>query len=113
MEGLIGEYFIGNVAFDWEPVKVNEGGCDVLSGLGVGKHPGSWVLHVMESVQGFAGYPGQDCVTVVQVGGNEGMDEGLSHGVREWWPESGDIFKVEEARFCDWFNVLLEREGGV
>ena len=41
------------------------------------------------------------------------MDESLCHGVRERWPESGDIFEVVESRFCDGFDLRLEGEGGV
>ena len=37
---------------------------------------------------------GQNSITVVQVGGDEGMDEGLSHRFREGGPESGDVFEM-------------------
>lgn len=37
------------------PVETDEGGSDVLPGLGVGEHPGSLVLHILDSVQEFTG----------------------------------------------------------
>ena len=46
---------------------------------GAGEDPGSRVLHILEPVQCFGREPGQDSVTVVQAGGDEGMDEGLGH----------------------------------
>ena len=60
-------------------MKADESGGDVLPGLGAGEDPGSRVLHILEPVQGFGREPGQDSITVVQVGGDEGIDEGLSH----------------------------------
>lgn len=63
LEGFVGEEkdFVWNAEPDQEPVKVHEGGSDVLPGFGVGQNPGNWVLHILEPVQGFAGYSGQDC----------------------------------------------------
>ena len=74
-------------------MKADESGGDVLPGLGAGEDPGSRVLHILEPVQGFGREPGQDSITVVQVGGDEGVDEGLSHRFREGGLESGDVFK--------------------
>ena len=45
---------------------MNESGGDVLPGFGVGENPGSRVLYILEPVQGFAGNPEQDSITVVQ-----------------------------------------------
>ena len=60
-------------------MKADENGGDVLPGLGVGEDPGSTVLHILEPAQGFGRDPGQGSITVVQAGGDEGMDEGFSH----------------------------------
>ena len=73
---------------------MDESGGDVLPRLGVVEDPGSRVLHKLEPVQGFGREPGQDSITVVQVEGDEGMDEGLSHRFGEGGPESGDVFKM-------------------
>ena len=42
----------------------------------------------------FGREPRQDSITVIQEGGDEGMDEGLSHRFREGGPEPGDIFEM-------------------
>ena len=73
---------------------MDESGGDVLPGLGSGEDPGSRVLHILEPIQGFGREPGQDSIAVVQAGGDEGMDEGLSHRFREGGPESGDVFEM-------------------
>jgi hypothetical protein len=63
---------------------VDEGGGDVLPGLGASENPGRLLLDILEPVQGFAGNPGQDSVPVIQTKG-----------------ESGDVFAVVERRFRD------------
>ncbi len=46
---------------------MDEGGGDVLPGLGAGQNPGSRVLYVLEPVQGIAGYSGQDSIAIIKV----------------------------------------------
>ncbi len=43
MQGFVGleKDFIGAAGRDWEPVKVDVGGGDVLRALGAGQNPGS------------------------------------------------------------------------
>ena len=63
MEGFVGEEdFVGDTGLDREPVEVD----DVLPGLVVGEIAGSWILRILEPVQGFAGYPRQDSVAGMQ-----------------------------------------------
>ena len=50
----------------------DENGGDVMPGFGAVEHPGSRVPHILEPVQGFGREPGQDSITVVQAGGDEG-----------------------------------------
>lgn len=54
-----------------------EGESDVLPRTSVGENPGSWISHILESVQGFAREPKQDPNAVVQEEGDECMEEGL------------------------------------
>ena len=75
-------------------MKADESGGVVLPGLGADEDPGSRVLHILEPVQGFGREPRQDSIIVVQVGGDEGMDEGLCHRFGEGGPESGDVFEM-------------------
>ena len=84
---------------------MDESGGDVLPGLGAGEDPGSRVLHILEPVQGFGREPGQDSITVVQVGGDEGMDKGLSHQLGKGGSESGDVFQMTNSWFCNGFYV--------
>ena len=53
MERLEGEKkeLVLDAELDGEPVKVDEGGGDVLPGLGTCEDPGSRVLYMLESVQ--------------------------------------------------------------
>lgn len=41
-----------NSEVDWEPVEVDEGGCDELPGFGASANPGSGVPHDLEPAQG-------------------------------------------------------------
>ena len=79
-------------------MKADDSGDDVLPGLGVGEYPGSRVLHILEPAKDFGREPRQDSIIVVHAGGDEGMDEGLSH-------RSEDVFQVIKSYFCDGFHV--------
>ena len=57
-------------------MQMEEGGGDVLPGLGACEKPGGRVLDVLEPVLGFAGNPGQDSIAVVQTGCDEGVYKG-------------------------------------
>lgn len=46
-----------------EPVELEEGAGDVLPWFGAYQNPGSWVLYVSQTVQGFAGHLEQDYCT--------------------------------------------------
>ncbi len=89
MERLVGvkKDFKIDTELNWKPVKVDEGGGDVLPGLGAGEKPGSCGLDILEPVQGFAGNPDrQDVIkTLMRV---------FCPRVGQWGPESGDIFKI-------------------
>ena len=71
------EYFEGYAGFDGEPVE-REDRCDVVTGLGVGEEAGSRVLNHLKSMEGARGDAGEEGVTIVQTGGDEGVDEGFS-----------------------------------
>ena len=42
------EYFVSDARFNWELVKADESGGDVLPGLGAGEDPGNRVLHILK-----------------------------------------------------------------
>ena len=77
MEALVGQQ--GNLVFnpewDREPVEGFENWCDVVKFSCPCKDPGSTVLNVLEFLDVFVGDPGKKSITVVQPGGDKGMDE--------------------------------------
>ena len=79
---------------------MDDGEVDVLPELSVGEDPGSRVLHILEPVQSFGREPRQDSITVVQAGGDEGIDR-----FGEGGPESGDVFEMVKCWFCGEFYV--------
>ena len=72
------EYFEGYAGFDGEPVEREEDRGDVVTGSGVGEEAGSRVLNHLKSMEGARGDAGEEGVTVVETGGDEGVDEGFS-----------------------------------
>lgn len=53
----------------------------VLPRLSAGENPGIWILHLLDSVQGFAGDPMQESIAIIQAGGDKYMDEDLSNRI--------------------------------
>lgn len=80
MEGFESEeeYFKDDALFDGKPVEGVEDRSDVVTGPGVSQKAGSRVLNHLESMEGTGGDTSEERVTVVQTGGDEGMDEGFS-----------------------------------
>ena len=68
MQGFVGEKedLEGNAVFYGKPVKLLQGGGDVLPGFGTGENPSSGVLHILEPGKGLAGNTVQNSVAVVQ-----------------------------------------------
>lgn len=71
------EDFVLDAEMDGEPVQRVEDGGDVLVFTHPHQDPGSAVLNVLEPLETLARYPDEECVTVVQPGGDKGMDEFL------------------------------------
>ena len=74
-----------------------------MVGFSVGENTGGRAMNVLESIQDM--YPGQDCIALIQAGGDKCMNEGFCHGDWEWRPESGDVLEMKESRFGDRFDV--------
>ena len=72
------EYFEVDALLDGEPVERVENGSDVFTGPGVGEEAGSRVLDHLESMEGMGGDASKEGVAVVEVRGDEGVDEGFS-----------------------------------
>ena len=61
--------------------------------------PGSTVLDVLQSLDVLARDPNEECITVVQSGGDEGVDELLCICQDECWTEFGDVPEVVQRCF--------------
>ena len=75
--------------------------------------PGSGVLDVLESLDAFARDPDEECVTVVQPGGDKGVDELLCICQGECWTEFSDVPEVVEGSLTEVFDVGVKGELGV
>ena len=93
IEGFVcgGEYFEVDSEFDWEPVEFLEYRCDVVSGSGSGEQSGGGVLNILQFLEDLGGDAIEEAVTVVESGGDEGVNEGLGSSVREHGAEAGDV----------------------
>lgn len=58
--------FISDTERNWKPLYVCGGGTDVLPKLSAGETSGSFILHVLEPVQGFALALEKESTAVVQ-----------------------------------------------
>ena len=67
--------------------------------------PCSAVLNVLEPLEAFAGDPDEECIAVVQPGGDEGVDEFLCVWESECGAEFGDVPEMEEGGLADVFDV--------
>lgn len=74
---LIGQetYLILNPEPNRKPVKFMEDGCDVLRFTHPHQNPGSAVLNVLQSLQAPARDPDEECIAVVEPGGDKGMNQ--------------------------------------
>lgn len=62
---------------------MNKGWDDVLPGCHAGESPRSWVLHILQSVSGFAQQAGQNAIVVDQVRSDKDMNKGLGYTAGE------------------------------
>ena len=115
VEGFEGEeeYLEVDALFDGEPVERVEDGSDVFTGPGVGEEAGSRVLDHLKSMEGMGSDAGEEGVTVVEAGGDEGVDEGFGSRGREAVSDFGDAAEVEVGGLDDRADMVIEGEGGV
>ena len=115
IEGFVcgGEYFEVDSEFDWEPVEFLEDRSNVVSGSGSGEQAGSGVLNILEFFEDLGGDAVEEAVTVVESGGDEGVNEGLGSSVGEHGAEAGNVAEVKEGSLGDLVDMGLEGEGRV
>ena len=74
MEALVGQK--GDLEFKFrKPVEGFEDGCDVVVLPHPHQDPGSTILDVLQPLDVLAGDPDEECITVVQPGGDKGVDK--------------------------------------
>ena len=72
--------------------------------------PRSAVLDVLQPLDVFAGDPNEKCVTVVQPGGDKGVDKLFSIVKSESGMEFGNVPQVEKGGLAEVFYVVIEGE---
>ena len=78
---------------DRDPVEGEENRRDVVTGAGVSEEAGSRVLNHLKFMEGAGGDASEEGVTVVQAGGDEGVDEGFGS---RWSETVSDFCNVAE-----------------
>ena len=70
--------------------------------------PGSTILDVLQPLNILAGDPDEECVAVVQPGGDKGVDKFFRIGESEYGAEFCNVPEVEEGGFAKMLNVGLK-----
>ncbi len=96
-----------------EPVQSAKDGGDVLMCTHSHQDPSSAVLDILEPLEALARDPDEECITVVQPGGDKGMDKFLCCRTGERWPEFGDITEVKEGSFANMIDMIVKAKMGV
>ena len=93
MKALVGEEgdLVLGSEWDREPVKSFQDGGNVIIFAHPYQYPGSAVLNVLQSLHALARDPDEECITIVQPGGDKGVDKLLSICQGECWTEFGDV----------------------
>ena len=103
MEALVGQK--GDLeldpVLDRKPVEGFEDGCDVVVLPHPHQDPGSTILDVLQTLDVLSGDPDEECVAVVQPGGDKGVDK---------FSESGRVSMGRSfAMFLKWKKEVLQR----
>ena len=85
-------------------------GCDLVVLSHPHQDPGSTVLDVLQLLDVLAGDPDEECITVVEPGGDKGVDKFFGIGESEYGAEFSNVPEVEEGGFANMFNVGLKSQ---
>ena len=88
-----------------KPVKFMEDWCDVLRFTHPHQDPGSAVLNVLQSLQAPTRDPDEECIAVVEPGGDKGMNQLLCIGKGEGGAEFRDVPEVKECSLTNKLNM--------
>ena len=75
--------------------------------------PGSTVLNVLEPLEAPARNPDEECVAIVEPGGDKGVDKLLCSMEGEGGAEFCNIAEVEEGGFANFVYMFIKCELGV
>ena len=75
--------------------------------------PSSAVLNVLELLDAFVRDPDEECIAVVQPGGDKGVDQLFGVRQSECGAEFGDVPEVIKGVLAQLFNVGLKGQMGV
>ncbi|XDV12961.1 hypothetical protein PO909_001499 [Leuciscus waleckii] len=78
-----------------------------------GRDPGSAVLNILELLKAPSRNPDEECITVVQPGGDKSMDELLCSRKGKGGAQFGNIAEVKECSFADGGDMTIEGKVGV
>ena len=90
-----------------------ENGSDVIVFAHPHQDPSCAVLDVLELLKALAWGPDEECVAVIQPGGDKGVDQFFSIRQSEGGAEFGNVSKMEEGSFAEVFDVGVIVEVGV
>lgn len=107
------EDFVFYAAVYRKPVQCAEDGGDVLTFTHPHQDPGSAVLNILELLHAPARDPDEECVAVVQPGGDKGVDEFLSSWEGKGRAQFGNITEVKEGSFANGIDMFVKRKVGV
>lgn len=91
---------------------VNNGG-DVLVFTYLHQDLGSTVLNILEPLKALFRDPDAECITILQPGGDKGMDEHLSSRMVERLPELSNMTVVKEGSLANVLDVIVKAKIGV
>ncbi len=112
MDALVSEEgdLVFNSEWDREPVEGFEDGGDMVVFAHPHQDPGSAVLDVLQSLNASARDPDEECIAVVQPGGDKGVDKLLCIFQGESRAEFGDVSEVVESCLTEVLNVGVKGE---
>ena len=99
-----------NPVLDRKPVEGFQDGCDVVVLPHPHQDPGSTVLNVLQLLDVLTWDPNEECVAVVQPGGDKGVDKFLCIRDSEYGAKFCNITEVKEGGFAKLFNVSLKSQ---
>ncbi len=112
MDTLVGEEgkLILNPLWDREPMERFKDGSDMIIFAHPHQDPSSTVLNVLQLLEAFATDPNEERITIVQPGGDKGVDKLFCIYKSMHRVKFGDVPQVEKRGLTQMFDVILKRQ---